>query len=215
MRKLNEKIKIHICDDHKIVTDGLAFILTQYDFIESVTKSNNKQELITHLINEKIDILLLDININSCNMLEFWEVKEKSFPRVKIIVFSSYQNQKLIEKAMSVGAKAYLNKNTEVEEIIFAIKKVMNDDIYISKSDYKNFSIKDNFQLIESLTNREKDILILLAKGFTNQKIADTLFISILTVQTHRKKINKKLGLKGINELIAFVYENELLKKVN
>jgi len=202
-------IKIHICDDHPIVIEGILTILSTLTHAKS-TFSNSKEELLTFIKTNKIDLLFLDINVKSCNMLALIPKIRQIQPELKIILFTNYNSKEVIKEVVKYNIEAFLDKMASPDEILYCVATVMNEQKYLSfEKKSENFK-KDNYQLLKELTDREIDILKLLVKGNTNKQIADVLCISVLTVQTHRKNIYQKLQLKGVNELVSFAYENNL-----
>lgn len=205
-----QPVNIHLCDDHELITNSLETMLGDVDFINSITKSNCKEELLLCLAENNTNVLILDINVNGINMLEVIPQIRISYPELKIILLTTYDSQHFKNAALQLKVNAYLYKNTQKDEVLHAINCVMNDKPYFSSGNYSAFQHKDSFELIHELTKREIEILKCLAKGFTNQKIAEHLTISIATVQTHRRNLKSKLNLKGTGELISFLIENKL-----
>jgi DNA-binding NarL/FixJ family response regulator len=204
------KIDIHICDDHAFYIASIKQLMEELKIFNSVSSSSSKIELLNHLKIHSVDILFLDINVAKINMLDEIGQIRKLRPLVKIIILSSYDSQNIIREAISKKADAYLFKNTEKDEILYTIDCVLKNITYISSGCKKDFSFKDNFQLINELTSREKEIIRLLSLGYPNKKISETLKISVTTVQTHRRNIYQKLNLKGVGELVSFAFENNL-----
>jgi len=203
-------LKLHICDDHELITSSLEIMLGDVDFINSITKSNCKEELLLCLAENNINILILDINVNGINMLEIIPQIKSGYPELKIILLTTYDSQYFKNAALQLNVNAYLFKNTQKEEVLHAINCVLNNKVYYSSGNFSAFQHKDNFELINELTKREIEILKYLAKGCSSQKIAEELSISIATVQTHRKNLKSKLNLKGTGEMITFLIENNL-----
>jgi DNA-binding NarL/FixJ family response regulator len=200
---------IHTCDDHQIVTKGIITLLSEIEGVE-YSFSNSKEELLKYLSNHKVDILILDINIKSQNMLYLIPEIKTLHPFLKIILFTNYNSGDVIKEVIKYEIHGFLDKTVTSEEFKKCIIHVQNDKKYLSyESKHDNF-IKDKYEMFKDLTERELDVLKLLVKGMTNKQISDNLCISILTVQTHRKNMYQKLQLKGVNELVAFAYENNL-----
>ncbi len=207
---MHKTLGLHICDDHELIISSLEIMLGDVDFINSITKSNCKEELFLCLAEKNVDLLILDINIHGVNMLEVIPQIRISYPELKIILLTTYDSQHFKNVALQLKVNAYLYKNTQKDEVLHAINCVMNGKVYFSSGIFPTFQHKDNFELINELTKREVEILKCLTKGFTNQKIAEELNISITTVQTHRRNLKAKLNLKGSGEMITFLLENKL-----
>lgn len=201
---------LHICDDHPLIIKSIASLFEHNDFFAHVSTSSSKGQLFDFLQNQSPDFLILDINIKGHNMLdELVNIKQLS-SEVKIIILTSYDSQLMLRKALKNGVHAYLNKNTDEEELFEAIRTISKNEIYVASGKTRDFSENDNFQMILELSDREKEVIHLLLDGNPNKKIAEKMKISVTTVQTHRRNIYKKLNLQGIGELMSFAVENKL-----
>jgi DNA-binding NarL/FixJ family response regulator len=207
--KKEKTLFIHSCDDHHIVAEGIQSILKHIPNVELST-SNSKEGLLSHLKNEKVDILILDINVRSQNMIKMLPEIKALKPGVKILLFTNYSTNDIIKEVVRYDIDGFLEKTEAPSKIISCIKSLQAGKKHLTYQKNQVGTVKDSFELLNELTARELDIFKLLAGGKTNKQIADALFISILTVQTHRKRMYQKLGIKGINELITFAYENNL-----
>jgi two-component system, NarL family, nitrate/nitrite response regulator NarL len=209
--EVNETYTIHICDDHALITSGLSQILQEAAFVNRVFISNSKDELLYSLSKKPVDLLVLDISIHGLNMLdEVCEIQEK-FPALKIILLTSYASIDVQREAMAKKINGFLSKDSSNQHILYACQEVLKgNQFWLSE---RSIAFKDSNSLInpEELTPREKEILKLLVKGYTNQKIADSLIISIHTVQTHRKNIKSKLQLEGVSDLISYAHHHKLI----
>lgn len=213
-------IKVVALDDHPVVIEGLQLLLNQDVKFELCATAHSWQALISTVKQELPDIVILDLNIRGKNILS--EIKPFSiqFPKVKILIFSSYNTPSLVKKAFSKGINGYLLKDTTQQELLEALAVVAKDEIYIgkrvaisrkSKDSLPRFSeLSDNFDLVYQLTARETQIIQLIAKGYESQKIADQLFISLHTVQSHRKNIMRKLDVHSAAEIARFAFENRI-----
>lgn len=189
-------IRIGIVDDHQLFLDGINSILSTTENIDVVFSANNVQEALKQINKFHIDILITDISMPEMNGLELAHHIKKNFPDIKIIVMSSFRdlgNRSIID--------SYLLKNTPKELLI----NVINDLHHHNKKYYYSEQIK--FQEIDLKKNilspREKEIVAAIAKGFSSTEIANKLFISINTVETHRKNIFFKLGISNTAQLIS------------
>jgi len=204
-------IKILVADDHSLIIDSITSILLEIDDGFKVYIAKSKSELLSVMAKEFIDLIFLDINMNGVNMLDHVEQIRDIHPKVIIIILTSYSSLSIVNDAIEKKVDAFLHKNTDKDEIKFALNRVLNGKKYMSIEVNRKEKLKDGFQLAKQLTSQELKLIKLLAKGYTNSKISRILHISIYTVQTHRKNIHKKLGVKSVNELIAFAYENKLV----
>lgn len=201
---------VHICDDHQLITSSLSSIVKEINPLLKISASNNLADFISTIHSTKFDLILLDINVNGSDMLREIKKLKSLLTETKIIIITSYDSLAMVEESIQLGLKGFLNKNASESEIMSCINIVSKGGKYISRERRKEEVFKDNFELLKILTAREIDILKCLTKGLTNKMIADSLNISINTVQTHRKNIYAKLQIKGVNELVSFAYENNL-----
>ena len=193
--------KVIIIDDHKLFTSGLFTILESIGLRVMSTFSNGKDALI-YLQTNEIDIIFSDINMPKMDGLELLKKLRKNKVSTKIIMLSMYEEPNIIKEAFAHGANAYLSKNTEKAEIIKAVKRCLDNKKYINrklrKKAKKGSQVqKDTFILKYKLTTRERDVLQLMLKEASNNEIGDSLEISKRTVETHRKNIILKLGVKN------------------
>ena len=193
--------KVIIIDDHKLFTSGLFTILESIGLRVMSTFSNGKDALI-YLQTNEIDIIFSDINMPKMDGLELLKKLRKNKVSAKIIMLSMYEEPNIIKEAFAYGANAYLSKNTEKAEIIKAVKRCLDNKKYINrqlrKKAKKGSQVqKDTFILKYKLTTRERDVLRLMLKESSNNEIGNSLEISKRTVETHRKNIILKLGVKN------------------
>jgi DNA-binding NarL/FixJ family response regulator len=208
-------MKILICDDHKIVRDGLKQILQQLEEVAFTGEAGNGQEALTLLKGDVYDVVLLDISLPDQNGLEVLKKIKSKWPSTNVLMLSMFPQEQYAIRALKFGASGYLTKDTASEELILAIKKVSAGGRYISQSLAENLALhldEDmNRQKHEALSNREFEIMIKLANGKSLQEIGDELFISVKTVSTYRCRIMEKMGLKRNTELTRYCIENKLI----
>lgn len=207
------KIKIIIADDHTLFINGLILLLKEEPWIEVIDVANDGKELLGILTKTIPDLILLDINMPVLNGLDTARYIKQTHSFIKIIILSTYNEDHLVEKAKQAGVNGYLLKNTSKEDLLQTIKLVMNNQSafpYLEPKKENNFDKEDSFLKQFNLTKREMEIIQLLKKDQTNQQIADQLFLSIYTVETHRKNIMQKLGLKSPSALVKFIIEKNL-----
>lgn len=204
--------KILVADDHQIFIDGLMMIFADIDYIEVIHVAKNGQEVLDIFEKNKIDLAILDVNMPKPNGFELCQVILENYKDTKIMILSMYGDENFMNEFTRMGVMAYVLKNAGKHELLEAIDHVLKGEMYISK-DLRNKEeiVEDDFVKSLSLTKREKEIISLLAKEKSSQEIADALFISIYTVNTHRKNILHKLGIKNTAGLVKFASDNQLL----
>lgn len=216
------KIKLLIADDHQLFLDGIISLLkTEKDFDISATATDGYQVL-ELLGKNRYDVCILDINMPKLNGIETARlIKERTYD-TKIIILTTHNEKEFISEMLLIGVSGYVLKNTTKIQLISAIKEVINGGRYFSNEVHENI-LNNYLNKVEKeknpqqeepviLTPREIEIVQLLAKEYTNENIANTLFISYRTVETHRKNIMQKTKTKNLAGLIKFAYENGVLK---
>jgi len=206
-------IKIFIIDDHPMVVAGLNSLLGQLENIEVAGAVSNAFDAIPFLKKNKIDVILLDINLPDISGIDLCKKIHKEFPEIKILGISTFSERSYISRMIENGASGYLIKSASAEEIAEAIDTVLKEKMYLSVSMEhiaKPLSILPSDNL-PALTKREKEILQLISEGFTNNQIAEKLFISSLTVDSHRKNLLTKLNVNNTASLIKLAVQNGLI----
>jgi two-component system, NarL family, nitrate/nitrite response regulator NarL len=210
---MTPKIKVVIADDHLLFIDGLKMLLEKEADIEVADVANDGRELLATIHNNEPDLVLLDINMPLINGLEAVRLIKQSHHNIKVIMLSTYNEDHLIEKAKSNGANGYLLKNSSKDELLQSIRLVAGGAAcfpYRTVKISNDFDAADVFLKKYNLTKREAEIIQLIKTGLTNQQISEQLFLSIYTVETHRKNIMQKLGLISPGALMKFILENRL-----
>jgi DNA-binding NarL/FixJ family response regulator len=210
-----DNLKIILADDHQIVREGIAHLLESFGNMEIVAQAGDGHEAVRVTTELQPDILILDITMPKLRGVEvISEVKTKS-PKTKIIILSMHNKEMYIKECMKNGASAYLLKESAVNELKSAIDYVLNDQIYlspaISKGVVRDWIAPKAQDSASPLTVREKEILKLLAEGHSNKEIAAMLFISPKTVETHRHRINEKLNLGNVADLVRYAIKEGLV----
>ncbi|MGN6164401.1 MAG: response regulator [Flavisolibacter sp.] len=206
-------IKIIIADDHTLFINGLQSLLNEIPEIEIIDVANSGKELLELLQKKNADIILLDINMPQMNGLEAARYIKQSHPAIKLVILSTYNEDHLIEKAKQLGVNGYLLKNSSKDELLQTINLVMDNHTcfpYQQPKGIDAFGKEDNFLKQFDLTKREREIIQLLKEGCTNQQIADRLYLSVYTVETHRKNIMHKLNFNNTASLLKYIYEHNL-----
>ncbi len=215
MKNSTEKDSIHlvIADDHVLFIDGLKLLLKDESHIVIDDVANDGKELLHLLEYQQPDLILLDINMPKLNGLEATGFIKRSYPKIKIVILSTYNDNHIIEKAKQHGANGYLLKNCNKEDLLQTINLVDSGQSSFPYRTPKNdnvFNSNDDFLKQFGLTKREAEIIQLIKGDLSNQDIADKLYLSIYTIETHRKNIMQKLGLKSPAALMKFIIENGL-----
>jgi DNA-binding NarL/FixJ family response regulator len=205
-------IKVYIVDDHSVVVEGVYALLQNEKDIEVAGFANNAQNCLTHFTNHTADVILMDISLPDMSGIDLCKVIKKNYPGIMVLALSTFNQGSYIKKMMESGASGYLLKNTGKEEIIEAIKTVAGGNIYLSFETGKELqaSVEEN-ESSPLLTKREKEILAHIANGLTNLQVAETLFLSIDTINTHRKSLHSKLHVKNTAMLIRYAVEHKLV----
>jgi two-component system, NarL family, response regulator NreC len=215
-----KKIKVLIADDHQLFREGLVTLLTDSNQIEVVGQAENGSEAIDKAFKLKPDIIIMDIGMPTLNGIEATKIIKKNQPEVKIIALSMHAEKTYIKRMLEAGAKGYVQKNCAIQKLIEGIIAVNSGSIYLSESitealveDYLEYKKEDDqMRLVESLTSREMEILILVASGKSTGDIAEELYISVKTIGTHKHNILEKLQLKTTADLVKFALRHNLIK---
>ena len=207
--------KIVICEDHEIVVDGIEMLLANTPEYAIVGHTKREDELHQLITEKNPDIILLDLNLGKVDGFHILEGIRKKNTQVKVIIFTMYENEFLIDKARLLKANGYLLKDTISGELKEALAGVYHEEFFLHETLRKrksdNEKMRDEFVERMKLTKRETEIICLVAKGKQNEEISLLLFLSIHTVKTHRKNIFKKLNISSIADLVRFAFENHLL----
>lgn len=213
------KIKVFLTDDHKILRESLVILLSQKENIEVVGEAGDGLEAYRKIIELKPDIAVLDISIPHLNGLDLAEKLKTEMPEVKVVILTMHKSGDFVRKALCAGVRGYVLKDNALEELIECIELVYERKIYLS-SDITGIVVdgfvsknRENAELGESaVSQREKEILQLLAEGKSNKDISDLLNLSIKTVETHRSNIMRKLGFHNITDLVLYAVRNHLIE---
>jgi DNA-binding NarL/FixJ family response regulator len=208
-------INILIVDDHPFIIDGIRFQLSKDPDMVVIGEANNGKEALNHPMLNKADIVIMDLEMPVMNAFATLPLMLQKHPECKVLIITSYDEKLLVNKSMQLGAKGFALKNISGTELVSAIKKIMSGQNYISDELMLNFIKKKSFPNLSkyealpstTLTNREKEILALIANGFSNTEIASQLFLSVKTVDTHRTNLMKKINAKNIAELVRFAIQ--------
>lgn len=219
-KKTTNKIRVHIADDHQILIDGIIAVLDTEETMQVSGYSLDGNEVLKWFESgNETDVLILDIGMPGADGIEVIRSLKLKNLLPPTVVLTSYDDVKLIKEVLKLGAMGFVSKMNASESIVEAIKSVHEGELYFSSDINKKivsvFSGNDineeqRNKYLKNLTNREVEILKLLAREMSNQEIANTLFISINTVETHKRNIMTKLGIKNATGLGIYIAKNRL-----
>ncbi|MBR9919746.1 MAG: response regulator transcription factor [Bacteroidetes bacterium] len=212
-------INVFIADDHPVVVAGVSTLFKKAPGLNLVGSAHSSDQLFNCLPTARPQVLLLDLNMSGQDYTRNIKQLQEEFPWVKVLIYSGYQSFDLAKSLLNMGAKGYLHKSAEPVQLIEAIQAVHSGEVYYQpvrkiqprKKDKKAGALTDDFQKRLRLSKREQEILVLISKGLTSQRIGNTLFISKYTVETHRKNILRKLDLNSSTELVKFAIQQGLV----
>ncbi len=204
--------RVYIVDDHAVVIEGIYALLQTESDIEITGYATNATNCVQYFLTHTSDVILMDISLPDMNGVDLCRIIKKNYPGIMVLALSTFNQGTYIRKMMESGASGYLLKNASKNEIIEAIQVVVKGKTYFSFDAGQALkSVTNQQNAIPPLTKREKEILTHIAEGLTNGQIAEKLFISVDTVDSHRKNLHTKLNVKNTATLIRFAVENNLL----
>ncbi len=211
---MSDKIKIYLADDHKILRESLHILLSQEQDIVVVGEAEDGLAVDEGMMKTPADILILDISMPKRSGLDVAKNLMRQYPDLKIIFLTMHKSEEIVAEAFESGAKGYVLKENAFEELIKAIHTVLNGKVYVSSelSPILLHGFLSNERRGSDLSVREREILKLLAEGYSNKEISDMLAISIKTVETHRANIMRKNNFKNITELVLYAARNHLIE---
>lgn len=207
-----DPIRVFLVDDHRIFLEGLARLIQDHPFMKIIGTAGNGRAALKEIRSLQPDVVLMDISMPHLNGLEATRIITGASPKTKVLILSMHESEAFLRRVLEAGAIGYLLKDSTADELFLAIEEVHKGNSYLSPSlarklinDYiesrKKRPGKDTEPL---LTGKEREVLQLLAEGNSNQAIANSLDLSPKTVETHRKKIMKKLNLRNITDLVRY-----------
>ncbi|MEH3112478.1 response regulator transcription factor [Pedobacter terrae] len=207
------KLRTVIVDDHPIVIEGLKTLLKNESNLEIVGGFSNGTQLLSYLDSNPVELILLDVTLPDINGMDLCQMIKEKFSTITILILSNHTERSIIMQTIQNGANGYLLKNSSLDELRRCISSAVMGNICYSKEVVEIISrpTKNQLRNTPQLTRREKQILSLLAEGKTSQNIAQELFLSPLTVDTHRRNLIQKFEVKNVAELIAAAHQQQLL----
>lgn len=212
-------IRVFITDDHEIYLEGLALLLGKQDGIEVIGTAVSGKELLAQLADLQTDILLLDVYLPDIGEEELLQSIRAVRPEIKVIYLTLLRGTRYIHKLSKHNIQGYLLKNAALEELLTALRLVHEGSSYFSKDihigdreeDFRNTITIEDRQIEDILSRRELEVLKLICKEYSNAEIAEKLFLSVSTVETHRKNLIAKLGVNNTVGLVKFALRNNLI----
>jgi len=215
------KIKVLLVDDHAILRAGLSRLLSEEQDIEVVGEAENGREGVQKVQELRPDVVLMDIGMPVMNGMDATRQIKKRNQEVKILVLTMHDNEEYLFQVLQAGAAGYVLKKAADSDLVNAIHVVYGGDCFLYPSAAK-MVVEDYLEKVrhgqepttsfDTLTDREREILKLVAEGYTNREIAETLFISVKTVETHKTNIMEKLNLHKRAELVRYAIRKGLLQ---
>lgn len=200
-------IRVHITDDHRMLVEGLQTAISESGVAQVTGVSHTIAESRRACAAEQPDVLLLDINMPDGNGIDFCAEMHVALPSMKILMLTSYNEFTVVNRAITAGASGYILKNALSEEVVRGIESVMAGETFLSHE--IDLLMKKRSNQPVWLTAREQELLRLIVDGYTNQEIADKMFLSIETIKTYRKNLIQKLGAKNSMVLVKIAMEEK------
>ena len=213
-------LRVFITDDHELYLEGLVLLLNKQPGIQVVGSALTGKELLQKLPGLQVDILLLDVHLPDTGEEELLKKIRRLHPELKILYLTIMRGTRYIHKLIRHDIHGYILKNTSIEELVKALNSVSEGKKYFSKEiniidteqDFRNTVTIEDKKVDEILSKREIEVLTLICKEYSNSEIAEKLFLSVSTVETHRKNLIAKLGVNNTVGLVKFALRNNLIE---
>lgn len=214
------KIKVILVDDHALFRDGIKSILDEEESIQVIDEAADAKMLFEKLGTNNPDLIITDISLPDISGIELTRQITKLYPSIKVLMLSMHNNDEFILSSLQAGAIGYLSKDINSNELMQAINAVMKGNLYFNKeisqtiiNTYRESNSALNVRDQQfNLTERELEVVKLVAEGLVNKEIAEKLHISIRTVDAHKNHIMHKLNLKSTVEMVKYAIKNKLIK---
>jgi two-component system nitrate/nitrite response regulator NarL len=204
-------VKLLLVDDHPMVIEGLKAIFHQFEDMEVTGCVGNAYDAISFLKNYQVDIAIVDINLPEVSGIELCGKIKSEFPEAMVLGMSTFQERNYVSQMIQAGASGFLIKSASKEEIIQAVQAAMAGKLYLSLDINAAPIMTKSKANVPVLTHREKEVLQLIAEGYTNHQMAEKLFISPHTIDSHRKNLLSKFEVKNTAALINSAMKYNLL----
>ncbi|MCP5497889.1 MAG: response regulator transcription factor [Leptospiraceae bacterium] len=222
----NEKIKVYLADDHAILREGLKLILTSQKNCEIIGESGDGKEALEEIERLKPELVILDISMPTMTGIEVARKIRRYYPSMKIIVLSRHDNEEYVKQLLKYGIHGYVLKDDAGNDLIRAVDAVFKDQVYLSpritnhlvndfqilKKREQKTSREETIQSFDVLTNREREIVKLIAEGKSNDEIGHSLWISPRTVKVHRANIMRKLNLHKVTDVVKYALKAGIIE---
>jgi DNA-binding NarL/FixJ family response regulator len=206
-----DRYKIIIVDDHQLFRNGLKFILNEIKNVQVVGEASNGQEFLDILEYGIPDLVLMDINMPVMNGVTAAKIALEKYPQLNILVLSMYGETEYYNTMIDIGVKGFILKDVDNKELEDSINKVISGGTYFSQELLLNLIKNKTYSENITLTKREKEVLELICKGFSNQQISEQLFISQRTVERHRSSLLLKTDSKNSISLVVYAIKHKLI----
>jgi DNA-binding NarL/FixJ family response regulator len=203
-------IRVLLADNHTLVRAGLRALLQNIEGIQVVAEAGNGREALHLIAVHQLDLVLMDIAMPEMNGLEATAQVVKDFPQVRVIILSMHANEEYVLQALRTGAIGYVLKDAGISELELAVRASVRGETYLSPAVSKHVvadyvrRVGGESSSLEQLTSRQREILQLIAEGRTTKEIADLLYISVKTVETHRMQLMKRLDIHDVAGLVRY-----------
>ena len=207
------KTKVLVADDHKLVREGIVKLLGFYEELEVIGEAKDGLETVEKIRNEFADLVLLDLNMPRMNGIDTIKKIKEIAPNIRVLILTIHDDEEYIYEVTKAGAEGYIQKDIEPDELRNSIKKVMNGNkVFPTKIEEKvDKQIETEKSKLEELSNRENEVLELLAQGMSNRDIAEELYISEKTVKNHVSSILRKFSVNDRTQAVIFSLKNGLV----
>jgi DNA-binding NarL/FixJ family response regulator len=211
------KIKILLADDHRLVRDGLRNLLNKQTDMEVVAETSDGPQTVLAATEKKPHIILMDISMPNLNGIDATRKIISENSAIRIIILSMHSDHKFVVESLKAGATGYLLKDCAIDELISAIRTVAAGQIYLARAveetvikDYLKLAASNPGSAFSALSGREREVMQLLARGFSTKETASELKVSVKTIESHRKQIMDKLGIRSIAQLTKYAIREGL-----
>jgi DNA-binding NarL/FixJ family response regulator len=207
--------QIMVVDDHQMFLDGLKTMLSKEKNLNVAAEANNVKEALEILAKTKIDLVITDINMPVTSGTELTKQIKREYPHIKVLVLTMYNDREIIHEIIMTEAEGFILKNSNKRELLNAINRIIDNGTYYSNEVIsimtENYVSKEKIKdRTQELSGREKEIISMICQELTSAEIAEKLYLSPLTVETHRRNILRKTNSRTIVGLIKFAIENKI-----
>ena len=220
MRESVEKYSILFADDHTLLRQGIISLVKNFEFIDAelIQQAANGLEAVNSVKRNQPDLVVMDVSMPEMNGLEATQLIKNQYPEIKVLILSHYNNEPYVLRALKAGADGYMLKDAAVEELYKGLQALIADKMYISPDIDQNVverltnSESGEVDALDILTARQRNILQLIAEGYSTREIADKLFLSVKTIEAHRANIMDRLNIRDVAGLVRFAIRVGLIQ---